>query len=59
MEFEVDRFARHTGSVGLGEVDVEGLVDAGFVGAGVVTEGLEVEAVVCHCSTETIYICAR
>ena len=46
MEFEVDRFAGHTGSVGLGEVDVEGLVYGGFVGDGVVTVGLEVEAVV-------------
>ena len=44
MEFEVDRFARHTGSVGLGEVDVEGLVYGGFVGDGVVTEGLDVGA---------------
>ena len=46
MEFEVDRFAGHTGSVGLGEVDVEGLVYGGFVGDGVVTVGLEVGAVV-------------
>ena len=46
MEFEVDRFAGHTGFVGLGEVDVEGLVYGGFVGDGVVTVGLEVEAVV-------------
>ena len=37
MKFEVDRFAGHTGSVGLGEVDVEGLVYGGFVGDGVVT----------------------
>ena len=46
MEFEVDRFAGHTGFVGLGEVDVEGLVYGGFVGDGVVTLGLEVGAVV-------------
>ena len=45
MEFEVDRFAGHTGFVGLGEVDVEGLVYGGFVGDGVVTLGLEVGAV--------------
>ena len=51
MEFEVDRFAGHTGFVGLGEVDVEGLVYGGAVGDGVVgeevvTEELEVGAVV-------------
>ena len=46
MEFEVDRFAGHTGSVGLGEVDVEGLVYGGFVGDGVVTVGLKIEVVV-------------
>ena len=46
MEFEVDRSTGHIGFVGVGEVDVEGLVYGGSVGDGVVTEGLEVEAVV-------------
>ena len=46
MDFEIDRFAGHTGFVGLGEIDVEGLVYGGAVGDGVITEGLEVGAVV-------------
>ena len=46
VEFKVDRFAGHTGFVGFGEVDVEGLIYGGFVGDGVVTVGLKVEVVV-------------